>query len=299
MIKGIKVRLRSKILCIATLAFASAGLIFSHGSMKNRQKIYSDADKSKQIPVINLRENNKVAVTRKDGTKIVIGYSKIILDPVKINIELYHGWNREIEANKDLEALAFISGPTFEVLNTDNKLGYTPHGDLKLANGVFFSKNRAAADSRAYIGINKSGEVYFGYGSVPIDSLRYFKVFIGGLHMLTNHSVPKPPSYRGVYKEMKLSDVRIVYAWTEDGGLEVLETDDGVYFDDLLRMVELLGYKAAYLPDHASKSRLIIPGKRLWSEAKANWVSGGRPSITQMPMLLRVTDGSKAHKAKH
>ena len=299
MIKRMKLRLSSKMLFFAMVALSSTWLMLSLNPKIIRQGLYPDADGSKQIPVIDLRENNKVTVTRKDGTNIVIGYSKIILDPVKINIELYHGWNREVEANKDFKALAFISGPTFEVLNTDNKLGFTSHGDLKLANGVFFSKNRTAANSRAYIGINKSGEVYFGYGSVPRDSLTYFKIFIGGLHMLTNHSVPKPPSYRGVYKEMRLSDVRIVYALREDGVLEVLETDDGVYFDDLLRMVEILGYMAAYLPDHASKSRLIIPGKRLWSEAKANWVSGGRPSITQMPMLLRVTDGSKDHKAKH
>ena len=299
MIKRMKLHLSSKILFFAMVALSSTLLILSLNPKIIRQGLYPDADESKQIPVIDLRENNKIAVTRRDGTKIVIKYSKIILDPVKIHIELYHGWNREVDANKDFEALAFISGPTFEVLNTDKKLGFTPHGDLQLANGVFHSKNRAAADSRAYISINKSGEVYFGYGSVPRDSLTYFKIFIGGLHMLTNHSVPNPPSYRGVYKEMRLSDVRIVYALREDGVLEVLETDDGVYFDDLLRMVEILGYMAAYLPDHASKSRLIIPGKRLWSEAKANWVSGGRPSITQMPMLLRVTDGSKVHKAKH
>ena len=68
-----------------------------------------------------------------------------------------------------------------------------------------------------------------------------------------------------------------------------METADGVYFPDLEQFVKQKGFLAAYLPDHASKSRLIIPGTRLWSDEQAVWVSGGKPSITQMPFLLRVT----------
>ena len=71
--------------------------------------------------------------------------------------------------------------------------------------------------------------------------------------------------------------------------LELIETDDGVLFSDLRLFVEQKGLLAAYLPDHASKSRLIVPGKRPWTEDHAIWVSGGKPSITQMPFLLRLT----------
>ena len=72
-----------------------------------------------------------------------------------------------------------------------------------------------------------------------------------------------------------------------------METADGVYFPDLEQFVKQKGFLAAYLPDHASKSRLIIPGTRLWSDEQAVWVSGGKPSITQMPFLLRVAPSAE------
>ena len=50
-------------------------------------------------------------------------------------------------------------------------------------------------------------------------------------------------------------DVRIVYAWRDDGYLELLETADGLLFSDLELLVQARGFRAAYLPDHASKSR--------------------------------------------
>ena len=87
---------------------------------------------------------------------------------------------------------------------------------------------------------------------------------------------------------MRLADVRIVFGLRPDGQLELVETADGVLFSDLETFVEEKGFLAAYLPDHASKSRLIVPGRRLWSDEHAEWVSGGRPSITQMPFLLKL-----------
>jgi len=65
-------------------------------------------------------------------------------------------------------------------------------------------------------------------------------------------------------------------------------TADGVLFSDLQSFVSSKGFLASYLPDHASKSRLIVPGKRPWSHEHAVWVSGGKPSITQMPFLLKI-----------
>ncbi len=49
------------------------------------------------------------------------------------------------------------------------------------------------------------------------------------------------------------------------------------------------GCRAAYLPDHASKSRLIIPGVKGFSEEDANWISGGATSFVHVPYLLRLS----------
>ena len=70
--------------------------------------------------------------------------------------------------------------------------------------------------------------------------------------------------------------------------METVETADGVLFSELKSFVSSKGFLASFLPDHASKSRLIVPGKRPWSHERAVWVSGGIPSITQMPFLLKI-----------
>ena len=102
-------------------------------------------------------------------------------------------------------------------------------------------------------------------------------------------------SYAGVYGEMRLADVRIVYGIRPDGQLEIVETADGVLFSDLKSFVGDKGFLASFLPDHASKSRLIVPGKRPWSHEHAVWVSGGKPSITQMPFLLKIMPSREWH----
>ena len=146
----------------------------------------------------------------------------------------------------------------------------------------------STAASRAWVGISNEGELEFGYGDLTPDLEQRLRVFIGGLHAFTNTLQEAPTSYRGVYGEMKLADVRIIYGLRPDGRLELVETDDGVLFHDLKSFVSQKGFLAAYLPDHASKSRLIVPGRRLWTEEHAVWVSGGKPSITQMPYMLKV-----------
>ena len=219
-----------------------------------------------------------------------VDFDSIILDPKQIDLEIYSGWNREHDANQDHTALAFFSGPTFEARNDVNPDGYTAHGDLKSARDLVLSKNIAASKERAYISISSQGDLYFGFGRLPEKALLSLRAYIGGLHSLTNHLVPAPPSYKGVYKDgIRMSDVRIVYGLRKDGRMEIVETKDGVYVDDLIAFVNRKGFLAAYLPDHASKSRLIVPYKRLWSHQKAVWVSGGRPDITHMPLMIKVT----------
>lgn len=242
-------------------------------------------------PAFRLLEHQRLDLKSKraNATNLSIGYSSIILNPSKIDISLYSGWNREYEANKDNKAMAFISGPTFEVTSNEG-MGFIVDGDLKLANGYWESRNRAASSSRASLCILNSGLLRFQYGSLNYTSGHDCRIFIGGLHALTNNTRHPPSSYKGVYGPMNMADVRIVYGLRADNLLEVIETDDGLLFEDLRRFSEAKGFLAAYVPDHASKSRLIVPRKRLWSAAKAFWVSGGRPSITQMPLMLRISE---------
>lgn len=226
---------------------------------------------------------------RPDGTSVSIGYHSAVVDPRWIHVEFFGGWNREMEANDDTEALLFTSGPTFARGRGNGDLGMRLHGDLMLANGTWRAGNLTAARERAWMGITHGGALEFGYGPLTPELEQELRLFIGGLHAFTNTTRDAPETYEGVYGEMHLADVRIVYGLRADGKLELVETADGVHFRDLKHFVEQKGFLAAYLPDHASKSRLIIPGTRPWSQEQAVWVSGGKPSITQMPFLLRVT----------
>jgi hypothetical protein len=223
------------------------------------------------------------------GTSISIGYTSVVVDPRWTTVEFFGGWNRELDANADEEALLFTSGPTFARGSGNGDLAMRLHGDLMLANGLWLSDNRAAAAERAWVGISRAGELEYGYGSLTAELEERLRVFIGGLHAFTNTTQEAPPSYEGVYGEMRLADVRIVYGIRPDGQLELVETADGVLFSDLKNFVGDKGFLASFLPDHASKSRLIVPGKRPWSHEHAVWVSGGKPSITQMPFLLKIT----------
>ena len=230
---------------------------------------------------------------RPDGTSVSIGYHSAVVDPRWIHVEFFGGWNREMEANDDTEALLFTSGPTFARGRGNGDLGMRLHGDLMLANGTWRAGNLTAARERAWMGITHGGALEFGYGPLTPELEQELRLFIGGLHAFTNTTRDAPETYEGVYGEMHLADVRIVYGLRADGKLELVETADGVHFRDLKHFVEQKGFLAAYLPDHASKSRLIIPGTRPWSQEQAVWVSGGKPSITQMPFLLRVTPTRK------
>ena len=226
---------------------------------------------------------------RPDGTNVSIGYHSAVVDPRWIDVEFFGGWNREMDANEDTDALLFTSGPTFARGRGNGELGMRLHGDLMLANGTWRAGNLTAARERAWMGITRDGALEFGYGPLTPELEQNLRMFIGGLHAFTNTTRVAPETYEGVYGEMHLADVRIVYGLRADGKLELVETADGVHFRDLKHFVEQKGFLAAYLPDHASKSRLIIPGTRPWSQEQAVWVSGGKPSITQMPFLLRVT----------
>ena len=242
--------------------------------------------------IASYQPDQVLPLDRADGSVVSVGYSSMILDPRWVDLEFFGGWQRELEANNDSAALLFFTGPTFEKGHPNKPLGIALHGDLKLRNGLWLAGNRAAAAGRAYVAASESGDLVFGYGDLTAERQARYRWFIGGLHAFDHTVTPPPESYRGVYGAMKLADVRIVYGLRADGRLEVIETADGVHFDDLRLLVKALGFQAAYLPDHASKSRLIVPGRRLWSKEQAVWVSGGKPSITALPFMLRVVPRS-------
>ena len=235
-----------------------------------------------------LKTKQTLVLERADGTQVPVGYTSVIVDPRWTTVEFFGGWNREAEANADPDALVFTSGPTFARGRGNGELEMRLHGDLMLANGQWQAANRAAARQRAWMGINQRGELEFGYGPLTAELEQQLRVFIGGLHAVNNTTTEAPDSYRGVYGDMHLADVRIIFGLRADGRLELVETADGLLFSDLHHFVAAKRFLAAYLPDHASKSRLIVPGQRHWSEEQAIWVSGGRPAITQMPFLLKV-----------
>ena len=239
--------------------------------------------------LVRFHPDRNLDLLRPDGTSVSIGYHSAVVDPRWIDVEFFGGWNREMDANEDTDALLFTSGPTFARGRGNGELGMRLHGDLMLANGTWQAGNLTAARERAWMGITRDGALEFGYGPLTPELEQNLRMFIGGLHAFTNTPRVAPETYEGVYGEMHLADVRIVYGLRADGKLELVETADGVHFRDLKHFVEQKGFLAAYLPDHASKSRLIIPGTRPWSQEQAVWVSGGKPSITQMPFLLRVT----------
>ena len=282
--------------CGLAIAFGMRGFdrgLAPKASVSSRRpQVIEVAPPRDQIAVVQLDQSLVLPVD--NGTVQTIAYSSVILDPRWIDVEYFAGWSRELEANGDRDALVFFTGPTFEKGHPQTPLGMVLHGDLKARDQVIRAGNRAAAAQRAFVAVGHDGGLEFGFGSLTPEREQRYRLFIGGLHAFTLPPLQPPAAYKGVYGAMTMADVRIVYGIRPDGRLEVVETSDGVLFPDLRRFVEAKGFLASFLPDHASKSRLIVPGQRLWSEEQAEWVSGGRPSITALPFMLRVVPRAPA-----
>jgi len=82
----------------------------------------------------------------------------------------------------------------------------------------------------------------------------------------------------------------MVYGLRSDGRLEMLMSRDGLTLEQTRELARRRGLVAAYMPDHASKSRLIIPGVKGFTEEDANWISGGATSFVHVPYLLRLSE---------
>lgn len=224
----------------------------------------------------------------------------LALDPRHVRFDLFEGWDRENEAFSDRGALAYISGPMYERHVGDDGGEITvPLGDLKLGDRVWRGSNRTAARQRAFIGIRHDGSVEFGYGELTPEREQKFDTFIGGLHSLYNDTQTPPASYRGAYSismgqqiRYFLPRIRIVMGLLPDGRIEALMSRDGLTLEQTKELARRHGMVAAYLPDHASKSRFIIPGYKGFSEEDANWISGGATSFVHVPYMLRLSQRS-------
>lgn len=218
-------------------------------------------------------------------------------DPRKVQFELYEGWDREAQAYADTTALAFVSGPMYERHREASGVERTvPLGDLKLGRRVWKGRNRSAAQQRAYLAIGHDGRVDFGYGELTPEREARYDTFIGGLHSIYNDLEAPPASYRGAYSigmgqqiRYYLPRIRVLYGLRADGRLEILMSRDGLTLEETRALARQRGLRAAYLPDHASKSRMIIPGVKDFSQEDANWISGGATSFVHVPYMLRLS----------
>jgi hypothetical protein len=218
-------------------------------------------------------------------------------DPRQVQIDLLEGWDREQDAFNDTGALAYVSGPMYERhVNNSGQEITVPLGDLKLGARIWRGRNRTAARQRAFIGIRHKGQVDFGYGELTPQRAGLYESFIGGLHSIYNDLESPPPEYRGAYSismgqqiRYYLPRIRMVIGLRNDGRLEVLMSRDGLTLEQTKALARQRGLRAAYLPDHASKSRLIIPGVKGFSQEDANWISGGATSFVHVPYMLRLS----------
>jgi hypothetical protein len=90
-----------------------------------------------------------------------------------------------------------------------------------------------------------------------------------------------------------LPRIRMVIGLRSDGRLEVLMSRDGLTLEQTRALARERGLLAAYLPDHASKSRFIIPGVKGFNDDDANWISGGATSFVHVPYMLRLSERSE------
>jgi hypothetical protein len=217
-------------------------------------------------------------------------------DPRKVRIDLLEGWDKEQEAFNDRSAMAFVSGPMYERHVDGGREVTVPLGDLKLGDRIWRGRNRTAARQRAFVGIRHDGGVEFGYGELTPQRAQRFDTFIGGLHSIYNDLESPPPSYKGAYSismgqqiRYFLPRIRVMIGLRRDGRIEVLMSRDGLTLEQTRDLARRRGLRAAYMPDHASKSRFIIPGVKGFNQQDANWISGGATSFVHVPYMLRLS----------
>ncbi len=221
-----------------------------------------------------------------------------IAAPRRLTLDALEGWDREDEAYKDKQAYLYISGPMYEASSPSERNNHwRPLGDLKLASRTLMSANRAAARSRAFIAIDKDGKASFGYGELTPERDQRYDIFIGGLHALYNDREPAPPTYKPAYESSAgqsvrayLPRTRIIYGLTPRGNLVFVMSYGGWTLEQAEKFSREQGLVAAYMPDHASKSRFIVPGQYAYSSYDVNGPTQGALSFAHVPYMLRLAD---------
>ena len=152
-----------------------------------------------------------------------------------------------------------------------------PLGDLKLGDRIWRGPNRSAARQRAFLGIRYDGRVDFGFGELTPEREKLYDTFIGGLHSIYNDLEPEPPDYKGAYSismgqqiRYFLPRIRVIYGLRGDGRVAMLMSRDGLTLEQTKALARERGFVAAYMPDHASKSRFIIPGVKGFKIGRAH-----------------------------
>ncbi|MFM6267301.1 MAG: hypothetical protein ACKPFA_12485, partial [Dolichospermum sp.] len=220
---------------------------------------------------------------------------KLNIDPKKTRLEFSKGWDQESKAYKDNNALGYFTAPMF-MFNSRTGIErgkVVPVADLKFQDSVFRTTNRSAAKQRAFVSIDKQGKTRFGYGELTPDLEKQSDVFIGGLHSLYNNTEKQPAGYKGAYNRagkqaavLKTLRIRLIYGLNKDGTLSIVQSRKNLSIDEAKKLALKNGFIAAYLPDHGSKSRVIVPGVQAFDPTMRREV-GGYDSPT--PYLIKVT----------
>jgi hypothetical protein len=141
--------------------------------------------------------------------------------------------------------------------------------------------------------------VDFGYGELTPERADRYDTFIGGLHSICNDQEQPPADYKGAYSigmgqqiRCYLPRIRVIYGIRNEGRLAILMSRDGLTMEQTRAMARERGFVAAYLPDHGSKNRFIIPDVKGFSSEDANGISGGATSFVHVPYMLRLSHWS-------
>ncbi|WP_320674523.1 hypothetical protein [Prochlorococcus sp. MIT 1341] len=220
----------------------------------------------------------------------------IDLDSRKVQFSLLEGWRMEQQAYEDMSALAYVSGPMYETdINKSNNVVIYHLGDLKFNEKILLSRNRAASLQRAFIGVKYNGVVDFGYGELTKKRIKKYKIFIGGLHSIYNDLQEAPSNYKGGYHvsisqriRYYLPRIRVIYGLRRDGRIEILMSKTGLTYEQTKELGRRRNLLTAYLPDHGSKSRLIVPSRKKFTAEDLNWNSSLAISNFQTPYMIRI-----------
>jgi tape measure domain-containing protein len=199
-------------------------------------------------------------------------FKGVTMNPATTGAEVVKQVDVDKKAFRDKQAIAYSSGPMFDrffLQNKNQKVNMI--ADVVQRGQVLqLSRNRAAAEERGFIGINKQGNLKFGYGGAKSNRLSDYDTFIGGLHVLYNDEVQRPANYKGGYhssvKQQLAYQVprpRVFFGKTKEGNLTAMEGQKDMTPQQLEKYARSMGFTAVMLPDHGNMARLTVPSKSL------------------------------------